>query len=422
MISRLLLSGLLLTALAPGLRAEWAVGRGALQLEASASGVYDSNLRASADAMSDFYLNFHPVVRYRQTDARFHTNAAAGVRIKRYDEHTNSDSEDAEGTFDWSMARDADHTTGADLELRYFENTDAVPDVNEQVRARTFGARARGEVLVARRNLLSATASYHDNQHDVGSDQESYGGLLGYSFTGFTDGTVLNASYAYQHSETADNATGDGRLDQTGRTLSATVSRPLYAEALASLTYGYRWLDRSDQEELASLADSQGDFIAVALEGPFLPHRYFPKTTGTFRLAYEQATTPGLNDPGNERLVGQLNLTWQARERTTVGFILRRAQELTIRDDTVVNTGGSLTVRQAIGNFFNAEAALDYNEADFVGLARTDDRTTARGSLGYQLNRGWSARAEYVYFHSRSTDPIANYDRHLATLTLTYAF
>lgn len=421
MIKHLTLAAALCALLATA-RAEWAVGAGAVQLDASLSGVYDSNLNGSAQNREDFFLNFHPNLRYRKADARFKTNAEAGIYIKRYMDYTTSNTEDAHGRLDWSMTRDDDHTAGASLMASYRENRDAVLDVNEQVRSKVFESAVNGEVLVARRNLLSAGLSYHDNEHNIGSNQNYYSGNLGYSYVGFTDGTQLNLGYQYQRSKTTDALSGVDNLDQTARTASIGVGRPVFGETTATLTYGYRWLDRGQREETMNLGDRGGSFVSFLLSGPFLPRQYFPKTTGTFRLAYEQAAVPGLNDRSNERLVGELGVRWQARERTSVNVYVNRTQDLTINDQTVVNTGGGLTIHQAIGQFINAEAGIGYQNAEFVGWNRTDDRYSAHVSGRYALSRLWSTTASYRYLDSHSNSQIASFTRHLAELAVSYAF
>ena len=417
----LCLAALLALAAATGL-AEWTAGRGALQLEAGATGVYDSNLSASADGFSDYYLSLEPVLRYRDNDARFKTDASFGARFKRYLDHPSSDSDDADLHFNWSMARDDGHTTGATLAAGYVENTEPVLDVNSLVRSRTFFANTSGEVLLGGRNLLSAGYSYRDSNRNIGSDQTFYQGRVGYNFVGFTDGTVLGLAYVHQRYKTGDSSFGLAALDQEADSVAASVAHPIYTGFTGTLTAGYRWLDRGAQEAALGLFDRSGAFYSVGFEGSFLPRQNFPKTTGTFRVAYEQAETPGLNERSNERLVGRVNVTWAARERTLLTFFATRAQDLTIADATVVTQGGGLEVAQRIGEFIHTGLILRYTDADFVNLGRTDQRYEAEANGAYQINRAWSSRLGYRFLHSVSDATIANFDRHIVSLSLAYVF
>lgn len=401
---------------------EMQVGNGAIQLDTSLTGVYDSNLRASVNDISDFYLSFQPTLRYRRLGARFTTNASVGMRFKRYQDYTSSNSDDASANFDWRMDRVDGHTTAATLTLGYAENTEAVVEVNDLVRSKIFSANTSGEVLVAGRNLFSAGLSYRDSQHNIGSNQKGGSGRLGYSYVGFPDGSTLNFSYTHQENQSTTNTTGVDTIDQKGDTGMVTYSRPLYGSLMGGVAYGYRWLDRGDLETQLGLSNRSGSFYALNLDGQFLPKKYFPKTKGTFRIAYEQAEVPGLNDPSNERLVGQVNISWAARERTTVRVFASRSQDLSINDNTVVNESTGITFTQGIGEFINSELTLRYTNADFVNLVRTDDRYEARVGATYKINRVWSSGASYTYTESKSTVPIAHFERHVVAGTLNYAF
>lgn len=402
--------------------AEVQVGGGAFQVETSLTGIYDSNLRGSADGASDYYLSFYPVLHYRRPGGRFDTDARAGVRIKRYRDRTASNSEDADIRFDWNMARTDEETTGAKLAFGYLENTDAVPEVNDQVRTKNFFATTSGEVLIARRSLLSAALSYRDSKHSIGSDQKISSERIGYSYVGFTDGTTLGMNYAHQDSKSTNSATGAGVLDQTAETLSAALTHPIYAGLTGGITYGYRWLSRGEREATLGLMDESGAFYGATFEGAFLPRKYFPKTTGTFRVAYEQAATPGLNDLSSKRFVGEIDVSWAAREHTDVHFFARRSQDLSVNDNTLVNESTGMTLTQQIGNFVSSDFTLLYTNADFVNLGRTDDRYEARAGARYRINRAWSSGVNYSFLRSKSNVTIANYDRHLVSGTVNYAF
>lgn len=401
--------------------AEFEVAKGAVQLETSLSGVYDSNIRSASDEIADEYLALFPLLRFRRLGGRFNTDASAGVLFKRYQDHTEFNSEDARAQFNWSMIREDGETTGATLGIGYVETSDAIVEVNDRVRARNFFVTNSGEVLVADRHLLSAGFSYRDNQHNIGSDQKSASGRIGYSYVGIPDGTTVSATYSHQRSKSTDAILGDTVLDQTADTATVAVTRPLYADLVAGVSYGYRWLDRGAHEAALALPDLQGPVIDLTLKGPFLPKKYFPKTTGTFRLAYEQSDAPGLNDSSRHRFVGLVNVSWAARERTMVSLYASRTQELSIRDFTVVNKSTGLKITQGIGNFVTTNLDLRYTNADFVNLLRTDERYEAEVSAAYQVNRAWSANMAYRYLDSRSDTAIAVYQRHLVTLTLRYA-
>lgn len=413
-------SCVLLLVSAATLRAEFTVGHGAVVLDSSVTLAYDSNIRAASDNTSDWYLVLFPELRYRRVGGRFNTDVSTGIRFKRYQDNTGFNSEDANAHFHWEMLRAEGETTGAALDLGYVETSDAVVEVNDQVRGKNFSASSSGEVLMAGRNLLSAGLTYHDKKHNIGSDQKSAGGRLGYSYVGMPNGTILSVNYAHQRNETTDNSSDLSSLDQQTDTASFAVSHPFYADLVVGASYGYRWLNRGSVESALALPDQQGPVYDLTLKGPFLPKQYFPKTTGTFRLAYEQSDVPGLNDASRNRLVGLINLSWAARERTTLSVFASRTQELTVNDLTVVNASTGFKVTQAIGDFVTTNLDLRYTQATFVNLARKDDRYEAQLTAAYQVNRAWSAQLAYRYMDSQSNTAIADYNRHLVMLTLHY--
>ena len=403
-------------------RAEVQVGNGALQLDTSLTGVYDSNLRASVNNVEDYYLSFDPTLQYRSVGSRFTTDASAGFRSRHYLDNPDLNTTDANGQFDWKMQRVDGHTTAATLGLAYIENTETNLDVNDLVRSKNFTANASGEVLVADKNLFSAAFNYHNNRRNLASNQTGSNALLGYAFQGFTDGTQLLFNYSYQQSKSIDAALDTENIDQKANAVSATLSHPIYDQLVGGLVYGYRWLDRGQNEARFGLNDKHGAFYSLDLHGPFLPRKYFPKTTGTFRLSYEQAATPGLNDHTNQRLVGEVNVSWAAREHTKVGVFANRSQDLSINDDTIVDESAGVTLAQAVGQFWDTNFSLTYTNADFVNLGRTDERYEARAAATYKITRVWSSTFSYLYLRSESNLALANYTKHVVSATVTYAF
>ncbi len=403
-------------------RAEFQVGNGALQLDTSLTGVYDSNLRASVNNIEDYYLSFDPTLRYRRLGSRFTTDASAGFKSRHYLDNPNLNTTDADGQIDWKMQRVDGHTTAAALGLAYIENTAANLDINDLVRSKNFTANASGEVLVSGSNLFSAGFDYHDYRRNIGSNQAGSSTRLGYGFQGFTDGTQLLFNYAYQQSKSINDVLDTATIDQKASSISATLSHPIYDEFVGGLVYGYRWLDRGRNEALLGLNDQQGSFYSLNLHGPFLPKKYFPKTTGTFRLSYEQAATPGLNDRSNERLIGEVNVSWAAREHTTVAVFASRSQDLSINDNTIVDEKAGVSLAQAIGQFWDTTLNLTYTNADFVNVARTDDRYEALAAATYKITRVWASTFSYRYLRSESDIAIANYTKHVVSATITYAF
>jgi|GEM_PF-4064831 len=417
-----LLPGLALLAAPLLARAEWDFGRGALAFEASASGIYDSNLYAAVDAVEDYALAFEPTLRYRRNDSRIKTDGHARYRIRRYLDHPEINSEDPEVHMDWRLLRGEGRTVGANFMADYSKTSDAVLEVNQRVRAEHLSLETGGEVQMARRHVLGASLAYRDQRRDFGSDQNVRTGRVNYRFMSLADDSAFTASWTHQRSDSEDALTGLDQLRQTARTLSLGYDRPLYHDAVLNASWGYRWLERDAAAGLPPVDDRSGAFVGLTLDGPFLPRAYFPKTTGRLRVAYEQADVPGLQDSGNERLVGEFQLGWQARPRTRLTLGARREQELSITNHTLVTAGGEVGWAQEVGRFTRTELSLSYLNADFIGLGRRDDRIEASFTARYARNREWPLFLRYQFLDSESTDPVANYQRHVVTITLSHLF
>lgn len=316
---------------------EWQLGRGSVALFTSASATYDSNLQASPVATDDFYFALTPLAKYRRADSIFTSDASLSFTAQRYLEETQFDNNSLNFSYVGSIPRDNERTYGANIRFGYDESVDADADINRRVASESFSAGAGFELMVARAHLLSTDASYRMVTRDFGSDQTTWGLNNSYAYS-LRDGTSIGARYGYTVTETESDDPSRASLDQASHDVAANVSRTLYAGVRGSASVGYRWLDRGDEENQANLPDTEGYTMSVGLDGQFLPKRYFPKTTGQFRVAYESAVSPGLNDGDSKRLVGSINVQWQARETTSVGVGVARAQDLSASDQTVVTT------------------------------------------------------------------------------------
>lgn len=412
---------------------EWQIGRGAATADATGLLTYDSNVEGNKDGEDDFSTSLTPTVRYRRIDSLVTSEASLSATAQRYFENSEFDNETYRANYSLQLPRNESlRTYGLGFLAGYNESVDIDPDISQRVGSQTFKASITGDVMLARSHLLNAEAGYTHTERDIGSTHKSYNLGGGYSYS-LNDGTKLGASYRHRVSQTESDDPSRPSLDQTSDEVDFNASRPLYAEVEAFGSVGYRWLDRGDQENRKNLADDNNYTLRFGLQGQFLPKKYFPKTTGTFRIAYEDAVTPGLNDNASARLVGLVSVDWQARDATSVGFTVSRSQDLTVTDDTVVNNSISLRAVQRIGYFVSATAIVGYTQSSYSGFNtigaggadesdRTDKRYNASLLIGYQINSNWSAGLNYTYQISNSSRANSDFERHTVTLHATYAF
>jgi opacity protein-like surface antigen len=245
----------------------------------------------------------------------------------------------------------------------------------------------------------------------------------------------MTAGVSYRHSVTDSEAavslgaSAAPTLSQVSDSVALNVTRPLYGDLTGRASVGYRWLDRGDGENAVGLEDSNGYTMSLGLSGQFLPRKYFPKTTGSFNIGYEDSQSPGLNDDSPRRLIGSLSLTWEARDTTSVSLSFSRSQSLTATDETSVNNGVNLSVSQAVGHFVSCSLDVGYTQSQFddsgfssVNAERSDDVYSAGIGIAYQINLSWSAGFNYRFVNSQSSLETSSYDRHTVKLSATYVF
>ena len=75
---------------------------------------------------------------------------------------------------------------------------------------------------------------------------------------------------------------------------SAGLVRAINDVLHASISYGYRFLNRSAAETSSGTDGQSGSVFNASLDGPFLPQQYFPKITSQFSISYQDAATPGV--------------------------------------------------------------------------------------------------------------------------------
>jgi uncharacterized protein (PEP-CTERM system associated) len=185
---------------------------------------------------------------------------------------------------------------------------------------------------------------------------------------------------------------------------------------------GYRILDRSKAETAQGLSGNSSPVYSAGIDGPFLPKKYFPKITSSFSIAYEDATSPGINDPGSKSITGSLHLAWDARARTTVSLDASRNQRLTATDLSAVTTTVSGNVKESLPHNITALLGASYSWNNFRGISRTDQRTALNASLSYPFGHGWSSALAYEYDIIDSSTPMSNYDHQTVSLSLSYRF
>ena len=400
--------------------------RGGLVLWCTARALYDSRMFGGLGPADDYIFTLHPRLVYRREAGLLKLEASAGVRVNRYLDFNELNSEDLVTSVKLWLPPEGPSISSGSFESSYDEHTEVNYDVNLRIREKTFSNRLSADIPIGLKTALLLGGSYRDDQRNAFSDQKTWDGTAGFRYQNFLGGSAFDVRYRHLDLESSGENELGIPLNQESDIYSATFSRPLYHDVRGSITYGYRVLNRSQAEILSGLEErSAGSIFALGLNGPFLPQTIFPKLESSLSLGYQKNETPGINDTSSSRFVGSLNVSWHARERTRVFFDARRALVLSVNDLTVETTGFNVGVNQTVGDFTTTSLSVGYEEREYQTidlLGRTDDVYLLQTGARYRITSAWSAAANYSLREAQSSEAVADYGRHLVSVEATYTF
>jgi hypothetical protein len=412
-----------LSVLAGSARADIPVGRGDVTLDLTTAATYDSNVFGAPDAQGDFYGTLTPHAVYVRRAGEVEARADVGVAFERYLDQTQLDAANLEAAASLLVSPDPTRKFSGSLGAAYAETSDVNTDVDARIKAKTATFTGTGAWIAGPRTDFSFNASYSDAGRDIASDQQLLASELIFDYKDFLLGNTLRLTSDYDETHSSGGNLLGVDLDQTSYSLAAGLGRSFYHDVIqAWLSYGYRVLERAQAETSTGVTRTGGPVIFASLIGPFLPRKYFPKVKSELDLSYEDATTPGVNDPGEKELTGALHLDWQARDTTTASFTATRSQRLSVDDLTVVTSALQLGVQQTLRYNLIGNISAGYNWDTFHGIGRSDQTVLFSARLNYVFARSWNAYALYQLSSADSNVHQANYARNIVTLSVAHTF
>ncbi len=409
------------------------IARGALILDTQASLSYDSYFIGATKIGDDDYIaSLRPTLRYTRRAGLAPIDLRAGVNIQRYDTYDNYDSENFFAAFSTKIPTPEGARTTGDISLAYTESTDVDQLVNDRISSKNTSLSFTGQYQSSLKTNITESASYSIADRTGYSEQKTFTNNLGFLYSGFLGETNFGMNHQFTDNKSTGGDLQTVGLDQQSHSVSATLSRPLWGPVRGGVTYGYRWLDRSAQETTIGQTSQNGGYFSINLNGPFLPPAKFPKVKTNASLAYQESTTPGINDTGGKTLTGDISASWTARERTDLSISLNRSIELSASNLSVETTSATFGVTQRLGNFTGVNASVSQNWNKFRGTNRED--SIFRGTLGAtrSIGRNWSLGTSYTYEKNNTdADPAAqstlrfargDYERHLVSISGNYTF
>lgn len=398
------------------------VGRGEISLGASASANYDSNLSGRRAAEDDYYGTFAPRISYIRRAGKIEADANASISVQRYMDHKEFNSENVTADASLRLSEKSFQNISGSLTVTYVESYAADLDVNARIKSAGTSVSALAGLVTGPRTSVSVNGNYSNFNRVGASDQETLAGGGSFSYRGFLDDTTLSLSYGYtQALSSGENILG-ADLDQTSHSFSIGLSRALYREVTGEISYGYRILNRAAAETTIGQTQQKGSFMTATINGPFLPRRVFPKITSHASISYQDAQTPGVNDPGQKNISGDIGLSWEARPSTTVSLNATRSQRLSTTDLTVVSSSLNAHVNQQLRHNLTGAIGAAYNWETYRGIARKDKILALDGSLNYSFARTWTSSASYTYTSNSSSSFISDFNRHMVTINVGYTF
>ncbi len=417
----LVLGSAFLVSASSTLHAFYEFGRGELLLSTTASATYDSRVNGGLNSEDDLIFSIYPEFRYLRDAAQIKLEGSAGVRVNRYLDYGEYDSEDIRTNLVVRFPPDIGPRVSGVARLAYNESVDINYDVNERISTDTFLAHGEATIVTGLKTSVDLSAIFTDTDRDIYGTMEHLNLNAGFNYRNFLGGSV--ASLRYRRLEASTQRTFSAtEIDQNSDTFTVAFSRPVFGDVRGSISYGYRILRRDAAETTVRETEDNGSIFTVGLEGPFLPRSKFPKLTSGLYFSYQRAETPGVNDVGGNRIAGRLNIRWQARETTQIGINAERNQVLSVNNLTTESTRIYLNLDQDIGHFVKGFARLGYEERDYRGLTRNDDVYIASIGASYRATRAWTMSGNYRFRDSHSTLSLADYARHLVTISANYTF
>ena len=397
------------------------IDHGVILLATTAATTYDSDVQGGPNGRDDLIYSLYPDLLYRRDEAQLKVDAGGGITFQRFQTYTRFNSNDPDGHINLDLSPDAGLAFSGNFDTSFIEKDDVDYDLNERILSKSLSSQLKAVFPISLKTSIVVDGSFNRTDRGSFGTQQIEGGDAAFDYNDFLEGA--NLSLQYQRLDaTASSVEGGPTLDQNSNAYVATLSRPVYGDIKASATYGYRFLDRSAEETDTGETRVDGPFYSASIDGPFLPPNLFPKLKSDLMVAYEAASTPGINDVGGNRVVAAARLSWDATDRTHVTLKADHTQELASNNLTVVSTDGFAEITQDIGYFVHATLGGGYEHRVFQGMFRTDDVWTGYGTIEYRATKALVVGLSAQVHSTSSNDVLAAYSREVVRLYATYTF
>jgi hypothetical protein len=395
---------------------------GAISLDTTLTGTYDSYFIGTIDHDPDYYATLSPMLTYTHNVGPTNLKIFGGVAINRYDKNSRFDSEDLSAGIGSNFPVAEGSRLSGDLRATYTESTQIDPIVNDRVAIKATQFNVGASYRTGLKTTLSDDVNYTYDQRKIYGNQTIASNRLGFSYTDFLEDTNLNLSHVYTRTKTSasDYASyvfdpqyqGDiptAAIDQTTNAFDLGVSHPIYGQIIGEAVYGYMVTHRSSEETSNHVTNDTSQNISLNITGPLLPPARFPKVDSSASISYGQSTSRGINDSGGKSISGNMHLAWNARERTRLSVGASRSQSLGANNFSVITTQTNFGVVESIGLATTLSGTLNYTWLTYKGVDRSDNIFGANVSLQHSLTQHWTIGASYLFQDNHTNAPTASF-------------
>jgi hypothetical protein len=399
------------------------IGEGSLALDLSDSIAYDSNVFGIPNGPGAFSDTLTPHAKFVRQAGEVEASSNASISFVHYFEQTQLNTNQVNFDTTLKIAPDTARKFSGTLMGSYLESSQLNTDVDARINSKTATFTDTSALITGPRTDLAFSGSYTDVTRSLASDQQLLDAQLQFDYKDFLVGNTVFVVTNYDRAQSSGQNVLGADLNQNSYAAALGLSRGFYHDAIqASLSYGYRVLYRAASETATGDTRQYSPVVAANLSGPFLPAKYFPKVRSQISLGYEEATTPGVDDPGDRALTGSLTAEWQARDTTVASFSATRSQRLSAQDLTVVSSDVLLSVEQTLRYNLTGTLSAGYDWDNFRGINRADRTVLANAGMKYVFARTWNAIFSYRFSDVESTLTSATYNRHVVSLAALHQF
>jgi hypothetical protein len=406
------------------------LARGALTLTTTGQISYDSNILSRNQDVGDTIYTLTPILKYKRAAGLGSIDADLGTSVYRYDTESNFNGEDLFANVRIGLPTPQGARDSGSVGAGYSNRASIDQELSARVRTKEWHADAKESFRIGSRTLIRGDASFSNSTRSSYSDMTQWSVGTGLDYGEFLGGFGVKADYKLTSTDSTDirgddplhTVSPNTGLDQMSNSISSGIFYKFSSALRASADIGYRWINRSAAETASGKRKDGSMTYSLRIDGPFLPPKQFPKLKSSLSLGFEKGEALGLNDKGSTTLTGNLSLSWQARERTSLQVGANRKQSIGIDNYSSVNSGLDIGAVQQIGEQVSVSAKISQEWIDYVGKNRSDNRTSFNTRVSYFFNKRLEAGVSYLYTISNSNEVLHDYHRRLYTLSATYTF